>query len=195
MMDIWRQELGGFNARVLLARLLLSPLPDRVGPRVRAIVLRILGFRIGRGVLFLDLPTFSGPAGLHRRLHIGHGCFFNTGCHLELGADIEISSSVAFGHEVLVLTTTHAASHPERRCGASYSRPVRIGRGAWLGSRSLVLPGVTIGEGAVVGAGALVSKDVPPHAVVAGVPARVIRLLESSAIEPDALHAGATGRS
>jgi maltose O-acetyltransferase len=178
---LWREEAGGLNWRLLLARLLLGPLPGYVGSRVRPLVLRLVGFRIGGGTLMSGLPTFTGPPGLQRRLSIGARCYLNVGCHFEVGAAITIGDSVAFGHEVMVLTTSHEANHPQRRCGAAFSRSVRIGDGTWLGSRSLVLPGVTIGEGAIVGAGALVNRDVPPHTLVAGVPARVIRRLDPGA--------------
>lgn len=176
--EMIKQEVGGIHWRVLLARLLLAPIPDGSGIRLRASVLRLVGFQVGKSTIFLGMPNLTGPSGLQRRLTVGRDCGFNVGCWLELGECITIDDHVALGHEVMVLTTSHATDSPGRRCGRPFSRPVRIEEGAWLGSRSLVLPGVTIGAGAVVAAGALVNRDVPAHTVVGGVPAKPIRRFE-----------------
>lgn len=184
---LWRQETESAAWRMLVARALLAPVPHDVGTRLRSIVLRAVGFRIGPRTIMMGTPTITGPPGVHRRLLIGSDCSFNVACHLEAGAEIVIEDRVALGHEVLILTTSHEANDPFRRAGDAIRRPVRIAAGAWLGSRSLVLPGVSIGRGAVVGAGALVNRDVPPHTVVGGVPARVIRRLfpgEGDASDP-----------
>jgi acetyltransferase-like isoleucine patch superfamily enzyme len=66
---------------------------------------------------------------------------------------------------------------PERRGGERYSRPVVVEDGVWVGACATILPGVTLGRGSVVAAGALVARDVPPHTLVAGVPARPIKSL------------------
>lgn len=191
LVGLIRDELYGLNWRTLLARLLLAPLPRYVGIRVRPAVLRLVGFQIGPETVMFGTPHLSGPASLHRSLRIGQGCWFNYGCEFELGAAIEIEAGASFGHQVMVLTTTHEVGPATRRAGAPYSRPVRIGRGAWLGSRCLVLPGVIVGEGAIVAAGALVNRDVPPHALVAGVPARVVRQLDTVAPSAQTPGAGA----
>lgn len=177
-LELWQQETSGLNWRLLLARLPMAAIPDQVGPRVRSLLLRCVGFRIGSGTLMLGTPKITGRPGVHHRLVIGRECFFNVGCHFEVGAEITLGDRIALGHEVMVLTTSHDTGDPQRRWGFNIARPVKIGDGAWLGSRSLVLPGVTIGAGAIVGAGALVNRDVPPHTVVGGVPARLIRQLD-----------------
>ncbi len=186
VLELWQQETGGLNWRLLLARLLLAPIPDQVGPRVRPLLLRVVGFRIGPGTLMLGAPKITGQPGLHRRLVIGRECFFNVGCRFEVGAEITFGDRIALGHEVMVLTTSHDTGDPGRRWGFNIARPVKIGDAAWLGSRSLVLPGVTIGAGAIVGAGAVVNRDVPPHTVVGGVPARLIRQLDPGEARPAA---------
>jgi len=184
--NIVRHESGGVAWRMQLARLLLAPFPEDSVPRLRPFALRAVGFRIGPGVLMLGTPTITGPAGSQRNLVIGRDCVLNIRCHLELGADLVLEDNAGLGHEVMVLTTSHHPGDAFRRWGVPFVRPVRIGAGAWLGSRSLVLPGVTIGAGAIVAAGSVVSRDVPPHTVVGGVPARVIRRLEPDALAPAA---------
>jgi acetyltransferase-like isoleucine patch superfamily enzyme len=114
---------------------------------------------------------------MHRKLVIGRGCWINIGCVFDLGAEIRIGSHVSIGHDVLVLTQSHAIGPPRQRAFTMFARPVSIGTGVWLGSRSTVLPGVSIGDGAIVAAGSVVNEDVPPNTLVAGVPARIVRAL------------------
>jgi maltose O-acetyltransferase len=178
MQSLWRDETGGMHYRLLLARVLLAPLPLYVGSRVRAAVLRMVGFHIGNGTLFWGLPTITGPGSIHKRLIIGSECWFNLRVLINLGADVVIQDRVAIGHEVMILTETHAIGPGQRRAGPVSAYPVHIGPGVWLGARCLILPGVTVGAGAVVAAGAVVTKDVPSNTLVGGVPARVLRALE-----------------
>jgi acetyltransferase-like isoleucine patch superfamily enzyme len=79
---------------------------------------------------------------------------------------------------VLLLTGGHVIGPPGRRAAELTCEPIVVGTGAWLGARVTVLPGVTIGDGAVVAAGAVVTRDVAPHTVVAGVPARHLNDLD-----------------
>ncbi|MEP7190805.1 MAG: DapH/DapD/GlmU-related protein, partial [Roseiflexaceae bacterium] len=81
------------------------------------------------------------------------------------------------GHHVVVLTGSHEVGPPSQRAAALYTKTVTIGDGAWLGARCTILPGVTIGAGAIVAAGAVVNRDVPPNTLVAGIPAHVVKSL------------------
>ncbi len=107
------------------------------------------------------------------RLRFGDRCFVNVGAVLISVVEIEVGDDVAVAPEVQVLDS---ASH--RVEGRPYvAAPVRIGSGSWLGTRALVLPGVTIGRRVLVGAGAVVTRDVPDNVLVAGNPARIVRPL------------------
>jgi maltose O-acetyltransferase len=164
----------------LLARLLLKPLPKHVGSRIRSGVLRLVGFNIGEGTIMWDLPEFSGGDDMISMLTIGRHCWLNSGIYLDLGAPIHIGDKVAIGHNVLFMTSSHQINRGpnERRAGPRYAKPITVGDRVWLGARCLILPGVTIGAGAVVAAGATVTQDVPPDCIVAGVPARIVRHID-----------------
>jgi maltose O-acetyltransferase len=154
-------------------------LPKRAGGRSRSSLLRLAGLNLGRGSIFFGMPTVLAGAGYERRLTIGERCWFNIGCTLDVHAMLSVGNDVYFGQEVLVLTQTHEMGPPGRRAAGLKNLPVAIGDGAWIGARACILPGVTIGRGAVVGAGALVTRDVPANVVVGGVPAVTIKCLDS----------------
>lgn len=174
-----REELAPLSLRVSLTRAILSPLPPNVGTRVRVQVMRLAGFHIGRGTMFWGMPTIVGTSNVVEKLRIGNGCWLNVGCYLELGDEIRIGNDVSFGPEVMILTSTHdtRAGTTARRAVEVSCRPVAINDGAWIGARATILPGVTVGEGAIVAAGAVVHRDVPPNTLVAGIPARVVKEL------------------
>jgi maltose O-acetyltransferase len=177
---LWREEMGEFHVRLWLARLAMVPFPPYTASRLRASALRAAGFQIGHGTLFWGVPTITGPGNIQDRLAVGRFCLCNAGCWFDLGAPIQLGDQVSLGHQVLLMTTTHELGPGERRAAAAYARPICIGNGAWLGSRVTVLPGVTIGSGTVVAAGALVNRNVPANAVVGGVPVHLIRELAAT---------------
>jgi acetyltransferase-like isoleucine patch superfamily enzyme len=175
---VWRvaaEELSAFHPRWLLVRLLGGLLPEGVGNRGRAPLLRLAGFRVGHATSLSGLPRLTGAGNIYARLSIGQHCQINAALSLELGATISIGDHVGIGQEVIILTTSHEHhDSPRHRAGPLVRQPVRIEDGVWIGARTLILPGVTIGQGAVVAAGAVVARDVPPHTLVAGVPARPV---------------------
>lgn len=177
LQQIFRDEMHHFNLRLLLLNLLLGPLPLFVGSRMRATGLRRAGFHIGRGTVMWGMPVLTGGTGLEQRLRVGEECWFNAGCRLDLSDVITIGERASLGHEVLIMTSSHEIGDRPRRAGPLYTRPVSIGAGAWLGARCMILPGVSVGEGAIVAAGAVVNRDVPPHTLVGGVPARILKEL------------------
>jgi maltose O-acetyltransferase len=123
-------------------------------------------------------------------VNIDRGARFGWGNEIELGdhsgigtncqlpASVRIGSDVMIGPDVLVIGQNHKFDRidiPMRLQGDVATSVVTIEDDVWIGTRSIILPGITIGRGAVIGAGSVVTKNVPPHAVCAGNPARVIR--------------------
>jgi maltose O-acetyltransferase len=88
---------------------------------------------------------------------------------------IVLEQGVVLGHQVMFLTGQHEMGASGIQAEPTESGPIRVGRGAWIGSRATILGGITIGEGAIIGAGSVVTKSVPPHELWAGNPARFIR--------------------
>jgi len=110
---------------------------------------------------------------------IGRRTFVNFGAVILDVGTVSIGDEVQIGPGVQLVTAVHPLEPDRRRAGWEAQRPIVVGDGAWLGGGMVVCPGVSIGPDAVVGAGAVVTRDVPPGVVVAGNPARVIRELPS----------------
>ena len=101
------------------------------------------------------------------------------GANARIDPEVTIGSDVIMGPDVVIETISHAfddITRPIRLQGATKVRPVVVGDDVWIGTRVIVMPGVTIGDRAVVGANSVVTKDIPAGAVAAGVPCRIIRL-------------------
>lgn len=139
----------------------------------RLAVLRELLGAIGEDTL-IQSPfrcDYGYNIGIGRRSFVNYGGIFLDVNPISIGDEVLIASNVQ------LLTATHPLDAPKRRAWWEYAKPISIADGAWLGGGVIVLPGVSIGEDAVVGAGAVVTRDVEPRTVVAGNPARVIRRL------------------
>jgi maltose O-acetyltransferase len=111
------------------------------------------------------------------RISIGSGTFVNFGGVFLDVAEIRIGADVQMGPHVQLLTPTHPLDPAERRAGWESAEPIAIGDNVWLGGGVVVCPGVTIGADTVVGAGAVVTTDLPQGVVAVGNPARVIRVV------------------
>jgi maltose O-acetyltransferase len=112
---------------------------------------------------------------LGARLRVGKRTFINYGSSIAAAGCVTIGDNCLIGQYCAIMDTEYHGLRDRHRAPAP--RPVTLGNNVWLGTRVVVLPGVTIGEGAVVGAGSIVTRDIPPHTLAAGVPARVIRQL------------------
>ncbi|WP_182112196.1 sugar O-acetyltransferase [Actinotalea sp. JY-7876] len=152
----------------------------RQEPLRRLILEQLLG-SIGEGSgirapFYVDLGS---------RIRIGARTFANFGLVALDVAPITIGDDVMIGPNVQLLTPTHPIAPGPRRDKWEAAEPITIGNNVWLGGGVIVLPGVTIGENTVVGAGSVVTKDLPANVVAVGNPARVIRTLEDDDVAPE----------
>ena len=124
---------------------------------------------------FSMFPPFYTDCG--KNITIGKNVFINSGCHFQDQGGISIGDGSLIGHCVVLATLNHGFE-PDKRSW-NYPAPIHIGKNVWIGSHATVLPGVTIGDNAIVAAGAVVTKDIEPNTVVAGVPAIVKKMIDS----------------
>jgi maltose O-acetyltransferase len=162
-----------------------AALPSMTFARTRTLMLRAAGFRIGAGSLFLGALRVTGRGDRRTLFSLGEQSIITGPLHVDLEAEVRIGDRVYIGHDVALLTVDHKIGSSQQRCGKHDCRPIAVGDGVWLGARVIVLPGITVGAGSVVAAGSVVTRDVPPHTLVAGVPARVLRTLPAEAEEAD----------
>jgi maltose O-acetyltransferase len=172
------EELQGIQPRYLLAQLFVSCLPQNSFCRVRTLLYRLAGLRIGKGTVILGRLTLTCEGSLSSMLSIGTATRVNAPFFADLNAPITIGNNVAIGHHVVLITTDHDKSDPEHRAGTPKFDRIVIEDGAWIGACVTILPGVTIGRGSVVAAGALVSQSVLANRLVGGVPARPVKTLD-----------------
>lgn len=138
--------------RTLLARLTLKPIDEA----------------------FVMFPPFHTDCGVN--ITIGKGVFINSGCHFQDQGGIYIGDGSQIGHQVTLATLNHGLASTDRL--ALYPAPITIGANVWIGAAATITPGVRIGNNAIIGAGSVVTKDVEPNTIVAGVPAKMIRKID-----------------
>ena len=105
-------------------------------------------------------------------ISVGDGVFLNFNCVILDVVDVSIGDQTQIGPGVQILTADHPRDSNVRAQGLEFGRPIHIGRNVWIGGGALLMPGVTVGDNAVIGAGSVVTRDVPPGATVMGNPAR-----------------------
>ena len=140
-----------------------------VPPKLRWLLLRACGLQVARSVW---------GAGSHiggTDIVVGGGSYLGPRCFLDASATVTIGADVRLGHEVMLVTSSHAPGSARRRAGTNTAAPVTIGDGSWLAARVTVLPGVTVAPGCVVAAGAVVTQDTERDGLYAGVPAKRVR--------------------
>lgn len=124
---------------------------------------------------FRLFPPFTTDCG--KNLHIGERVFINSGCRFRDQGGIFLGDDALIGHNVVIASLNHSIAPSER--ATTEPQAVVIGARVWVGANSTIVPGVTIGEGSIVAAGSVVTKDVPPNTIVGGVPAKPIREIDA----------------
>jgi maltose O-acetyltransferase len=113
-------------------------------------------------------------------IHTGKNVFFNFNCVILDVMKVEIGDHVLVGPNVQIYTATHPLDAKTRNSWLEYAKPIKIGNDVWIGGGAIIYPGVSIGDGAVIAAGAIVNKDVPANVVVGGNPAKIIKEIDNS---------------
>lgn len=139
---------------------------------IREIMAELTGKKIDD--TFRMFPPFYTDFG--KNITIGKNVFINSGCHFQDQGGIDIGDGCLIGHNVVLATINHDL-YPENNRINHYA-PIKLGKSVWVGSNATILSGVTVGDWAVVAAGAVVTRDVPPLTIVGGVPAKVIRIID-----------------
>ena len=177
-------DFGRRGLALVAYYLIAQRLPERTRPggelgrRFRAACCHVLFAEAGAWINVEPRVDF----GTGRHVRLGHGSSIGRDSHI---SGLVAGPSVMIGPELLTIPQNHPVSGDGTRWlgdEAGDFRPPEVGEGTWIGARVILLPGVKVGRHCVIGAGAVVTKDVPDHAVVGGVPARVIR----SSHRPDA---------
>jgi len=168
---VMRDDVSGLHPRLIALNLAARLLPAHAAPRARARLYALAGFRVGHGTRLQSPLKINGPSLMFTHLVIGRDCFIDADCVFDLGEKIVIGDRARLGRGVMLLTSTHELDHREHRAGPVQLSPVIIGNDAWLGAGTTILPGVEIGEGAVVEPGSVVNRNVAPWVRVGGVPA------------------------
>ena len=136
---------------------------------VRALLSELFGYEVSATLRVF--PPFYTDFG--KNIKVGEDVFINACCHFQDHGGVTIGDGCQIGHNVVFATLNHGVAPEERK--HTIPAPVVLGKNVWVGSNSTILQGVTIGDNAIVAAGAVVTKDVPANTVVGGVPARVLK--------------------
>lgn len=125
--------------------------------------------------LRLFIPFY---ADFGKNITLGKNVFINSGCCFQDQGGITIGDNSLIGHQVVLATLNHDIDINRRQ--NLIPAPINIGRNVWIGAKAVVLPGVSIGDNAIIAAGAVVNRSVPNNAIVAGVPAKIIKMIKES---------------
>ncbi len=146
-------------------------------PEQQMVLLKEMFSEIGENC-FIQPPFYANFGG--KNVHFGTGIYANFNLTLVDDTDIFVGNHVMFGPNVTIDTATHPVSPDLRKRGAQYNKKVYIEENVWLGAGVIVLPGVRIGKNSVIGAGSLVTKDIPDNVVAFGTPCMVKRKINNS---------------
>jgi len=150
-----------------------QPMPGyKFGYFIRRHLLKVIAEECGESIIVKQDAYIGSGIGLKigDRSQIGHNS--------RIGQQVTIGNDVLMGPDVVIMANSHAFEKldaPINKQGALTVEPIEIGNDVWIGTRAIILPGVTVGDQAIIAAGAIVTKDVPKAAIVGGNPAKVIR--------------------
>jgi maltose O-acetyltransferase len=167
------EELSAERTRT---RLLLKALNEsrEDEPEQRLQIMRELIPQAGEG-LWLQPPFYCDYGS---NIITGEKVFFNFNCVVLDVMQVTIGSRTLFAPNVQIYTATHPLDHRKRATGLEYAKPVRIGEDVWVGGSVVICPGVSIGDRSIIGAGSVVTRDIPDDVLAAGNPCKVIRKLK-----------------
>ncbi|MDX6914048.1 DapH/DapD/GlmU-related protein [Pectobacterium carotovorum] len=155
--------------------MLHSILPTSRFFSLRRLLLKLVKVHVG------DNVCYCGGGGVYGNgeVLLGNNVWLspNVSIYSNVMAIVTIKDNCDIGHEVSFITGSHEIGGSERRAGKGTAASITVEEGCWIGARAVILGGVTIGQGAIVAAGSVVTDDVPPNSLVAGVPAKVKRIL------------------
>ncbi len=157
---IWLDKVHDYNA--------LKPSQQEEKKKL----MREMFAEVGEGC-YLETPFYANWGG--KNVHLGAGVYANFNLMMVDDCDIHIGDHVMIGPNVVLATGTHPINPELRDQQAQYNLPIHIEENVWIGAGAIVLPGVTIGKNSVIGAGSVVTKDIPADVVAAGSPCRVLR--------------------
>lgn len=140
---------------------------------IKVLMEKLTGREFSEGAYMF--PPFYTDCG--KNLKIGRNVFINSCCQFQDQGGITIGDGTLIGPKTVIATLNHH-QNPNKRANL-IPKPVKIGKNVWIGANATILPGATIGDGAVIAAGALVSKDVEANTVVGGVPAKLIKRIQT----------------
>ena len=162
-----RLTAGERYVKALALRLLV---PVTLPGATRIKLLRYCGVAVGDGTEIRSRCTFTQP-----QVTFGERCWVNFGVTFDASAPITVGDQVTIAYHVDIVTATHELGDSTSRAGTPRAEPVQIQSGCWIGTGATILPGVTVGRGCMIAAGALVVEDCAPDGLYAGVPARRVR--------------------
>jgi len=142
--------------------------------KIRGIIYKFSLHKCGWGICIDKYVNFQGK----KNITIGNNCVINSFVHIWAGrSGLTIGDRVMIASHTTITTLTHDYYDKNKRFSPAIDKKIVIGDDVWIGSHAVIMPGISIGKGAVIGAGSVVTKDVEENAIVAGVPAKLIKLI------------------
>lgn len=146
-----------------------------ISMKLRGYLLKFCFKRCGRN---FQIASSAELSGILSALEIGDDVYVSPQCWLVPIGGIIIESEVMLGPQTVIVTGNHTLKDGSYRFGIPHRRPVKIGKGSWTGAGVKIMPGVTIGKGVLCAAGSVVTRDVPDYSIVAGVPAKIVAVVD-----------------